>query len=65
MRKFQCLLFCVEAIIYVICMTVPCISRGQAVIKIIDQKERNKQYIKNWRPISLLSVYIKVLSKAI
>ena len=41
------------------------ISQRQAVIKLIEKKDRDKRYIKNWRPISLLNVDTKILSKAI
>ena len=41
------------------------ISQRQLVIKLIEKKNRNKRYIKNWRPISFLNVDTKILSKAI
>ena len=41
------------------------ISQRQAVIKLIEKKDRDKRYISNWRPISLLNVDTKILSKAI
>ena len=41
------------------------ISQRQAVIKLIEKKDRDKCYIKNWRPISLLNVDTKILPKAI
>ena len=41
------------------------ISQRQAVIKFIEKKDRDKRYIKNWRPISLLIVDTKILYKAI
>ena len=37
----------------------------QAVIKLIEKKGRNERYIQNWRPISLLNVDIKLISKAL
>ena len=40
------------------------ISQRQIVIKLIEKKDRDKRYIKNWRPISLLNVDTKILSKA-
>ena len=40
-------------------------SQKQAIIKLIDKKDRDRRYIKNWRPISLLNVDMKVASKAL
>ena len=40
-------------------------SQWQAVIKTIEKKDRDKRYIKNWRPISLLNVDFKIMSKAL
>ena len=31
------------------------ISQRQAIIKLIAKKERDKRFVKNWRPISLLN----------
>ena len=38
-------------------------SQRQAVIKLTEKKERDKRFTKNWRPISLLMLTIKVLLK--
>ena len=38
-------------------------SQRQAVIKLTEKKDRDKRFIKNWRPISLLNVDYKVISK--
>ena len=38
------------------------ISQGQAIIKLIVKKDKEKGFVKNWRPISLLNVRIKILS---
>ena len=40
-------------------------SEKQAVIKLIEKKGRNKRYVRNWRPISLLNVDVKLISKAL
>ena len=41
------------------------ISQRQTIIKLTEKKDRDKKYIKNWRPISSLNVNIKILSKAL
>ena len=41
------------------------ISQMQAIINLIEKKDRDKRYIKNSRSISLLNVDIKILSKAV
>ena len=40
-------------------------SQKQAVIKLIDKKDRNKRFIKNWRPVSLLNIDMKLISKVL
>ena len=40
-------------------------SQRQAIITLIDKKGKDRLYIKNWRPISLLNVDYKVLSKCL
>ena len=40
------------------------IYQRQAVIKLLEKKGREKGYIKNWRPISLLNDDTKILLKA-
>ena len=42
-------------------------SQKQAVIKLIKKKKKkfNKRYIQNWRPISLFSVDVKLISEAL
>ena len=40
-------------------------SQTQAVITLIERKGRDKRFLKNWRPISLLSMDTKILSKAL
>ena len=41
------------------------ITQRQAVIRLIEKKDRGKRYIKNWRSISLLNVDYKIMSKAL
>ena len=41
------------------------ISQRQAVIKLIEKRDRDKRSIKNWRPIYLLNVETKIVSKTI
>ena len=41
------------------------ISQRQAVIKLIAKKDRDKRFVKNWQPISLLNVDTKILSKSL
>ena len=38
-------------------------SQRQAIIKLIEKKDKDKRFIANWRPISLLNVDTKLLSK--
>ena len=40
-------------------------SQRQAVITLIAKKGRDKRFIKNWRPISLLNVDAKIISKCL
>ena len=40
------------------------ISQRQAIIKLIKRKDRDKRFRKNWRPISILIVDLKIISKA-
>ena len=40
------------------------ISQRQAVMKLLEKKDRDKRYTKNWRPISLLNIDTKITSKA-
>ena len=41
------------------------ISQRQAILKLIEKKERDKRLVKNWRPISLLHVDLKIISKVL
>ena len=38
-------------------------SPGQAITKLIDKKDKEKRLIKSWRPISLLNVDYKIITK--
>ena len=40
------------------------ISQRQAVAKLLEKKDQDKQFIENWRPILLLNVDTKISSKA-
>ena len=37
----------------------------QAIITLLEKKDKDKRYISNWRPISLINVDVKIGSKAI
>ena len=41
------------------------LTQLQAVIKLIEKRDRDKRFIKNWRPISLLNTDTKLISKAL
>ena len=40
-------------------------TQKQAIIKLIEKKGKDKRYIGNWRPISLINVDAKIGSKVI
>ena len=40
-------------------------SQKQAVIKLIEKKDKDKRLIQNWRPIFLLNIDLRILSKAL
>ena len=40
-------------------------SQRQAVITLVEKKGKDKRYLKNWRPISLINVDAKMLSKSL
>ena len=42
-----------------------CTSLKQAVIKLIKKNDREKRFTKDWRPISLLNVEVKFISKVL
>ena len=41
------------------------ISQRQGVISLIPKKKKNLEFLKNWRPVSLLNVDYKILTKVI
>ena len=40
-------------------------SQRQAIIKLLEKKDKDKRFIANWRPISLLNVDTKIISKCL
>ena len=40
-------------------------SQKQAIIKLLEKKDKDKRFIENWRPISLLNVDTKIVSKSL
>ena len=40
-------------------------SQKQAVVTLIEKKGKDKRLVKNWRPISLMNVDVKIASKAL
>ena len=40
-------------------------SQKQAMITLLEKKDEDRRFIKNWRPISLIHVDVKIASKAI
>ena len=41
-----------------------CTSKHQAIIKLLEKPNKDKRYISNWRPISLMNLDQKIISKA-
>ena len=41
------------------------LSQKQAVITLIEKKGKDRSFLDNWRPISLVNVDAKIMSKAI
>ena len=42
-----------------------CASQRQAIIKLLEKLNKDKTYISNWRPISLLNFDLKMISKSL
>ena len=40
-------------------------SQRQGIIRLIEKKDKDKRFVENWRPISLLNVDYKIGSKAL
>ena len=40
-------------------------SQKEAIITLIEKKDKDKRFLSNWRPISLINVDVKIGSKAI
>ena len=40
-------------------------SQRQAIIRLIEKKDKEKRFTQNWRPISLLNANLKIISKAL
>ena len=43
----------------------PSISQKQAVITLLEKKDRNKSFIKNWKPTSMLNLNAKIISEVL
>ena len=41
------------------------VSQRQAIIKLLEKREKDKRFIENWRPISLLNVDTKIITKTL
>ena len=40
-------------------------SQKQAVVVLLEKKSRDKRLVKNWKPISLMNIDVKIASKAL
>ena len=54
-----------ECVIYAYENGLMNVSQRQAVISLLDKPGKNRMYINNWRPISLLNCDYKIMSKCI
>ena len=55
----------VDSLNYAYCHGELSNTQKQAVITLIEKKDKDRRLIKNWRPISLLNVDVKIGSKAV
>ena len=42
-----------------------CASQRQAIIKLLENSNKDKRYISNWRPITSLNFDLKMISKSL
>ena len=40
-------------------------SQRQAIIKLIEKRDKDKRFIQNWRPVFLLNVDLEIIPKAL
>ena len=52
-------------VIIIYCYLIMSSSQRQAIITLIEKKGKDRNYFKNWRPISLTNVDAKIASKVI
>ena len=52
-------------VIIIYCYLIMSSSQRQAIITLIEKKGKDRNYLKNWRPISLTNVDAKIASKVI
>ena len=55
----------IESILYAKEFGQLSISQRQAIIRLIEKRDKDKTRIGNWRPISLLNVDVKIISKVL
>ena len=42
-----------------------CVSQRQAIIKLLKKPNKDKRYVANWRPVSLLNFDLKIISQSL